>query len=88
MKPHEETWSLVGCSNPAHGPGMTCWKVKNAHGQVMLRGVDKATAERYAAIPAMARALLMRRKCTEPEGQCQQCSAAAERALKEAGVLE
>jgi hypothetical protein len=58
MKPHEEQWEVVGCGSPAHGPEWKCWKVKNAEGRAVLSGANKATAQRYAAFPAMARALL------------------------------
>ena len=58
MKPHEETWSVKGCGNDGHGPHWTCWKVVDGSGAVILKGVDKGQAERYAAIPDLAKALL------------------------------
>jgi hypothetical protein len=51
-------WRDVGCGNPDHGPSWECWKVKSERDDVVLRGVNKATAERHAAFPDLVRALL------------------------------
>lgn len=58
MKLHEEKWTLTNCGNPAHGETWECWKVVAEDGRVVLRGVAKKTAERHAALPVMARALM------------------------------
>lgn len=63
------------------------WRYDDVH--VLMGGPEPIADERErlaAAAPELARALLMRRMCTEPEGKCQQCSVAAERALAKAGI--
>jgi hypothetical protein len=52
------SWRVVGCGNLEHGPQWKCWKVKNERDEAVLYGVDKPTAERYAAFPVIVRALL------------------------------
>lgn len=101
MKPHEETWRVEGCGNPKHGPGWGCWKVVNAAGEAVLRGVTEETGKRFAAFPAMARALLARGSVVghgERAGEwhnhtchgptCTRACATDRAALREAGVLE
>jgi hypothetical protein len=68
MKPHEETLEVSNCGNPEHGPMRQCWKVTNADGVRRLSGVYKATADRYAAFPEMARALIAMKARMEREG--------------------
>lgn len=84
MKPHEETWTVVGCGTPAHGPEWHCWTVKDASGKAVLHSVSKATAQRYAAFPAMARALL---EVHYGRGSDEYRARVVASALKEAGVL-
>lgn len=94
MRPHEEEWEAVGCGNPEHGPEWGCWKVKNATGGIVLRDVDEATAERYAAFPDMARALIHvlnssvnERTWNEETGKVDDMKTIVRAALIKAGVL-
>lgn len=87
-RPWWEPLKVAGCGNPEHGPDSPCWDVLDVDGAVVLRGVDKATAERYAAGADMARALLGIIACAHADGEtiCARCLKDARAALAKAGV--